>query len=651
MKIIKWLFGFIIFSFCLILSSEMTQEYFINFTNHFYYIDVNSDDRQQLYQVLSKVSNQNRIPVFCVAKEFPIKQLTDITIYMNSEDVDTFSREFDVRTGRYSSFFSGTTTVSYLDFSEIQYHSNIERFYFQSDSIIQMENIHRQISEHFGTSYVRKETESGLHFILNILWGIPLLFLILLTWFSIQFDRKKDFLRISLGASKIHLIMDSIFKDLFIFILEFMSVFFIFDHFIYIRHHWYVMLISFVSFLILNSIMHLTLFRFQYKEILYGANLNMKLLSNCYLMKAAVLILTIFSVSVNCYLIEGQQRYIKYQNMIIQHQHSSFLQFRPDMQYYRQEANENDVHSNIATTIFQKYAYSNNLDFSFVSEETENAGQSICCLNDCSMIDSKRLQDLIDMNVDFCFLYPTDFPTTYCTSEAVELSIESTFGIDAKTIQYCSVPYNFHANVVYMDNQLTNGFGITQSPAILFCNTKRLTLQEALKNCNDIDPSLFSNSMFHVDSAETTQLKQEFHLIDCCLISASKQFEESKNNMLRIVILNTVISILMIALNFSIGTVIIRLQYVINAKRLAIMKILGHSVLKMNYNIFALNIFSVLIGLITNIILVFMYCKTTIGIVISTGMLFTMMDMIITLYYIQHMERVNTQKVLKGGSL
>ena len=157
MKKMKWLSALLIFAFCFILTGEMTQNYFTDFTEKFYYLDASTDDRSQLCSVMQQVSAKNHAPVFAVRKEYPAKRAARITVYISEQDSGTFRETYGLSPGTYPSLFSGTTEIVYRDFSEIQRDSDIERFYFSSASMEQMERIHHQISGSFRTSYIRRE--------------------------------------------------------------------------------------------------------------------------------------------------------------------------------------------------------------------------------------------------------------------------------------------------------------------------------------------------------------------------------------------------------------------------------------------------------------------------------------------------------------
>lgn len=58
----------------------------------------------------------------------------------------------------------------------------------------------------------------------------------------------------------------------------------------------------------LNSLLYLTLLKVDYKEVIYGANINGRLLANAYLLQAIVVILMVVSLSSNLVAIRENEK-------------------------------------------------------------------------------------------------------------------------------------------------------------------------------------------------------------------------------------------------------------------------------------------------------------------------------------------------------
>lgn len=674
MKKIKWLIAVLIFSLCFLLSSEMTQNYLYSFTNQFYYIDIDPDDREHLYDLLQEISENKQIPVFATSNFIQTSHTSSIIIFANDNDFEDISKQCDIQCGRYRSFFSGETTVEHRKLSEIISRSDITRFYFDT-TLQNMEQIHFYLNSQIGASYVHKEDTTGLEWIIDCIWIIPFLFLLLLTWFSIQFDKKKNFVRISLGKSKINIIIHSVITDILVIGMEFILLYFILKRFIYIEYHIQTIFFLFVIFLFLNSILHFSLLKNKYKEIMYGANLNQSLLSNCYLMKAATLILTITSLSVNFYLIYNNEKHLKHFPLIQNCNNECFLNIIPNYQYHRNKINENELISSYGKINYEMnknqiyeatvnrlvfdYLYEDKLKYVYIDVE-DNEGHQILFLNDSSMIENDSLRKKIKEDYDFFFLFPKNFPRNLYLESDVFNSIEFTYGLPKGTYTYSYETYDFDAEVLYMNIQkegtdLGYGFEAVKSPALIFCNISGEKLKE-IHNIeqvfiSDLNTLNLNTLRFVIDETDTTSIVEKYHLSECNLIVVPQQFENIRQTMMRIVLINTVISVFMMVFEFSIIFIIIRLEYVINAKTLSIKKILGYSILQKNSSIFGLNLFATFIGTITNFIASLMFGISIWYMVIIVGVMIFLIESIIIFLNIERFERANVTKILKGGSL
>lgn len=659
----KWLCGLLFFLFGFLLSAELSQNYFECFTEETYYIDVSNDDRQLLYETMKEAAAYCHTQIFAVQTQHPTHRLVNVHIFIDRNQQTAFETRYAFDSDTYTSLFSGTTDIQFHDFSEIITQTDIERFYFPDISEHQAEMLYQYLQKRIGCSYVHKETASGLHMIAEILWILPLLFLLLLTWFSIQTTRKKDFLRISLGASVTRLMLRAIVMDLLIFSAEFAAVFFLLRPWLYVQQHFGMTLLLFLLFLLLNSLLHCTLLRFSYKEILYGANLNQRLLSDCYLMKSAILILTIFTVSINAHLILKQTHYLQYQEQIAEYSNHVLLNPKADAAYYKNllaqdsETEWDDTplafgYYTASQSIMRDALYDERVSFSYQFASYENNSREetpLCLTNDTKFIVSDKLRGMIDENADLCCFYPND-----CTAEQLEDIVRNlicgSLNLNPDVVHYSFIPYDFRADVLYLDADADNGFEVLESPCCVYCHFQP-DLKLAMTGNGFVDEVLFQNAVFSFNDIDINQLKETYHLAEIQTVSASEQFESRKNAMVRMVLLNSVISVLMILWNFSISATIIRLQYAIHAKRISLMKVLGYSMYQRNLSIFMLNAFSVCIGLITNCILASMYHMTECLLVFAVTGALWFADTLLSYWNMERMEQTETAKILKGGSL
>ena len=478
MRKVKWVLSLFFFLLCFLLSSEMYQNYLHSFTNQFYYIDVETENRESLYNALLEISNKMHIPVFSVTNHTKNYDSACLTFFINNDDFEILSKKYNVETRTYQSLFSGKTIVDRKMLSEIVSQSNLYRFYFDATSQ-EIEQIYYFLTHNFSTSYAHKEKYVGSEWIIKIIWVVPLLFLLLMTWFSIEFDKKRFFLRISLGASKVNLILVKLIVDSVVMSVEFVMMYFFLKKYMYVEYRFSTVCLCFVCYLIINSLLYISLTFFNYKEIIYSANLNQSLLSNCYLMKSITLILTIASLSANVYLLYQNIFYFRYYSLIDKCSDECFLNFTPDYKYYKKiiiESNQmsqfdnipedfltstinRDIYEMSVNSLFFDYLYKDQVKYVNVELEDDN-GRKVVFLNDLSMVLTDKLS--INTNFDFVFVFPRDYPQEMYTEADAINSIKNNLGLPEGSYSYTSQIYDSKSEVLYLNSQ-ENGLNKTIS--------------------------------------------------------------------------------------------------------------------------------------------------------------------------------------------
>lgn len=657
MKKIKWLIGAFVIMICFVMNSEMYQNYIRYFTNDFYYLDIEEfEDRDKLAKVLTETSDKFKAYVFSVKRSDISPKRCDANIYADKEAYEYISENYDIKVGEYNSFFSGKTNIVANNFSEISSHPEVTRFYFSTDSV-RMERIHSTLNKYFGTSYIHKEENLGLVWIMNSVWIIAFLFLLMLTWFSIQFDKKKNFVRISLGASKLHTAFKSMLLDILVFSVEFILAYLILRNYIYLDYKIVNTIILFILFIISLGLINLTLLRYRYKEILYGANLNDSLLSNCYLMKAITLILAIASLSINIPLIAEQADRLECYKVVNEFSDYSFVNFVPDETAFSDDE-EVEPYEQISRSFFFDNYKNDNVKFSTRALTFDHKGdkKNIIILNDERFIFSDEIKDKINLNADFTVFIPPNFSEFSIEKEDCVEYTEWFFGISSKDVTFDFVNYKTDCDVLFLDDnlnqqtssELKSEFSKENNTVFVFSNLSG----EKFAKVADVNLSEpMGLLMYKNDFGDKNEILKKYKLWDFTVQQASERLSEGKETSERILLINTVISSFMLVLEIAIILTIIRLEYVVNAKILSVKKILGYSVLSKNKGIFLLNLFAAFIGVITNVILALMLEITVWYMPILVGVSLVIVEFLITIKYIAKTERTNVSKILKGGSL
>lgn len=336
MKVVKWVISLILFAACLILTTETYQNYLNTFNDGMYYFyddtHMSAEETEKFCRSLQKAAQEEDVYVFSVSRIVTAADNCICEIFATEGCKEILKEDYGISEGVFESLLSGVTTVKISDFSAWTERSETIREYpryFIIGTEEQAKNMDDKLhTEDTTISHIKRDNRADLYIIVAGVWGIAFLFLLLLTWFSIQFDKKKNFLKISLGCSTSQIITRDIIQDILAFSAGFIAIYLVFMQLSYVGYGMRTWLIGFSAFLVLNSILHLSLLRSDYKSILYGANLNQNLLVNCYALKTITSLVVVFSLSVIFVFISQNTDYIFLEDKVIAMSSYQFLDFQ-----------------------------------------------------------------------------------------------------------------------------------------------------------------------------------------------------------------------------------------------------------------------------------------------------------------------------------
>ena len=156
MKMIKYVISVMIIFLCFILSSELYQSYMQTFSNQFYFIEIDNDEREALYSVVKSSTGKYKEDVFAIERKDVDAFYSKIIIYTTDEMKNSYFKEHDFTEGIKNSLFSGSTEIEFRPFEEIINHESITRFYFTGSKDV-VSSIRKYINTQMATSYIHKE--------------------------------------------------------------------------------------------------------------------------------------------------------------------------------------------------------------------------------------------------------------------------------------------------------------------------------------------------------------------------------------------------------------------------------------------------------------------------------------------------------------
>ncbi len=652
MKKLKYVVVFFLTLLMVVMSSEFYQLYLGNFTNQFYYFTVSEqDEREELFSVIEQAATSNGADVFAISSVTKTAKHSNLTIYATSSMLEVLSEKYNIQEGTQKSIFSGNTEIIFEDFVKGAELSSVERFYFTGD-MEQVKTIKAIVNRDYASGYIHKEASSNTEWLIYACWGLVFAVGLVLSWFDLQFSKKEIFVRLSMGASRMHLMLKQVILDTAIFSVIFFGIRTIYEQFYMVSYSPLYLSIIFGGFVILNAALYCSLLKINYKEVIYSANINKSMLPNCYVLKAISLIIAIASLTVNIELIVENSAYLRMYDEINQYEEYSFMQLEIDASSAETITEEFELAGNIRAEVFCDLYRQNKVALSSYSASDDDEDSPFIYTNQNTIgIDELEVWIGTDANADFYILYPSD--ADEMDREFVETTVKGGFGAFSSEAIIEWVEYSSKADIVFFDSYTVDypfGFEKQNDPIIIYCNfpLENLYCEGYFVGVE----TMHADIMYRLNESDIEYLYETYgEITNISLIGVIERCDEFKASFMRIVLLNTVISVFMLLLECLVVITLIRMEYAVNLKELIIKKILGYSVWKRNQAVFLLNLFTALIGCMTIVICSLMFNISQWYYAVFSSLIFVGVETVLILYFINRIERTSIQRILKGGGL
>ena len=648
MRQIKYILTLLLLLFSFALSGELYQSHLQNFTNDFYYIDIDKKDIDEVYSVLITVTEKYNVEVFTIDRNDITAYSTELTIYTTSTSRGILKNKCDITEGEFKSLVSGTTNVRICSLEEIKNNPNVHIYYFdgKKDDVI---SARTYINSVIATSYVHKESITGNENLVYVIWLVVYVFILLLTWLTIQFGRKADFLKISLGVSPYSIIFKNICFDTVFNILSFALSYYYLSSEISIFYKIKFVVTGMIIMLAVNALLYFTLLAADYKEVFYGANIGEKLLANIYVIKAIVVITLVLSMVCNYTMIKKSVESLKPYKVIESLKGYNTLDLIP-LDY------SPEGFATLESEIFFESYLNDTLLLSISSAALEE--EPLVVINDLAVntvvSNSQYFQDKSDM---FIVYVPEERIDELGEEEiifAVETTASTYFGLGLDEISYSIATYP-HSDVIYFnlmeESPLEYGFTSVSDPIMVYCNLSDDDINELVSEGTVVDfESLWSSLIFKINDATSFSDSIKTGLSSVYFADLIKQCNQYKVSIMRILWINSVLSVFLLILCTLLIVTAIRLEYMIDSKEMILKKLVGYSVISANKEVILLNLFIIFIAFVTGFIISKMYRIFPVNQLFFITFIIFVYDGVLFLLSTFFVETKNIVNVLKGGN-
>lgn len=634
-----------------IFSGEFFQYYLNTYTSQFSYIDITENEMNSQAEIQNNIyhlAEKYNIEVLQTERKNGSGRATSLTVYSTDEAFEKLKTEYSVSPNIYKALFLGTTKVDFADFKDKKLLGETERYYFIGEQR-QIQSIRENIKNDYACSFIKNETEHAYPYLVLLIWAVVGVLFLILTWLDIHFQKKENFVLVSLGKPIRQIILKNVFIDFLTFSLIFSVLFALLGRFVYLGYEIKNIVLLCAAVLFLNALLYLTLFKMNYKEVLYGANLNERIISDGYVLKSISMILTVVVLSCNAMLISANFKELKRIKTLRNVENYSFLELNP-VSLLNLGKDYEETRYGLINSIYGELQ-NRGCAYSFCGLSGEN---DYCIIN----FDSKFLLNGFDLktepdgNSDFYILVPEEIEFSQNADESVYDCIEMYFGSE-KALSCEKITYSGNGELLTYDSTegLTLGAQSFENPIVIYINNPSLKL-----NCDSSTLStLFSKMLFNISNSEINTVCEKYQINEKGFYLQGEKVKEKVSDyqavLNRALLLNTVISAFLLLLELFIISVIIKLEYKVSTTELAVKKVLGYSVFQKNKQIFLLNTYAALIAVVSCTVFCLMYKLAVWYTVIAVGTSVLCFEYVIIAVLITRFEKQNVAKILKGGCL
>lgn len=651
MKKVKFAVCVFLLLFCLALGGELYQMYLDDFTDGAYYfysgrsVDDTDSDIQKKREKITALSEKNNCRVFCAEKNLIGASSAEITVYTPDKATEEeVKKRLSIAPGEYKSLFSGITTVYFKDFYEAP--DDMYFYFFGAEESVW--NIKKEYSLSFGSGRVKRESPQHIQWFLLLAWAAFGIVLLFLTWFDIQFQKKENFVLVSLGKPVAHLIMKNAFKDAAFLFGAVAALALVLSPFTYIAYRINISLLVFAAFVLLNGLVYLTMFRYDMKMALSKSNFSTAVLSDCYVLKAISLIVTVAVLSANILIITESVPLLNRREYVAGYSGYSFLNVVDKSTKNLSSAQmtkRDEFLYKVEYEIMKKEYAENDMAFSDIVLSGRDLDYVVISENSAELLDGIKAVESIDFSKDYYILLPEGCEEPEIKMKNCNDILKGADEQSREVLTYSTNESIFCFSNTSVTDNIVN-FKSTASPVIILLSSSAEPVSHYVS---------FSDAMFNITQEDIDYYKSKYKLeeksMDIKVTNVAQRTEYAWAVLGRMTGLSAALSLFMLLLELLMIISIAKLEYITNSVELSLKKILGYSLLSRNKAMVLLNAFSVFIGVFTAVTVALLLKVGIWLLFLLIGLAIFVLECVTICYYSARLERTNVPKILKGGCL
>ncbi len=682
MKFIKYLITLIALLAVAVCTGEFYQVHvyeagggdFVSF-----FLDVNTD-LEKFYEDVQNTADANNVSAVCEnVNSAGENSDSKITFYFSDMDfAEEYADNFKIKEGYSKSLFLSGTTVMFEEITkcpqdgdvyiELIGNKNSEQAFV--DSMGEKYDVNMQFLKGERAGYFSSEA-----FIIQIvLWVIACAVIAVLALYESMMVQKETAVRCSLGENPFKIYIKKVLTDSAVLVLLFSASFLFSSFFTNSLFAFGVSASLFGALLLVNAIALFPIFKVKIDRAFSGAAGSLSMLSASYTLKLITCVLTVLVAAMTIGSVSEVMKIKKQGDFFEQYKDYSYIQMLPKSDSLNAKTPTATVKYRLqkeffANTLLQTH-YTNLLGLSDGMER-----ELILCNKNAKENLLKAIPGLTEEKIseEKMYVITPNYQGYENDTEFAQPDLTGTQGyFFCHEYEVETVPYESDVYLTATNGTADKiGCEVYKNPIILFSNLdeSELSIPNDAGTFKGIDeetgveiwdggldsPYYDQFLMFKVTDSEIQEFLDKYNLElsggTCSKVNVYENFEAEHDRAEKMMGIFLVLFLVLFLLETALISTVIRLDYSVNAKELAIKKVLGYSVFEKNRKIFAITIGVMALGIITSVVISSVYkIANPFTVAVGCGVL-SAAEIIIIVLNIIKTEKAQLVKILKGGSL
>lgn len=641
MKIVKYITGFILIFIAFVFAGEMYVWHLDSFETEYsyvtFYLQKNTSIDEMINDIYSAAKKED-VEVFVVDKQVNSLFSEKINLYGTDEVESILYSDANISGGNYNSIFLGNVDVIFSDFSEIKDISKFEDYYVigNDENIVKFK---QELVDKYAGKFPQRGYQS-INSILNIsvVWGIVLLFLLLLTFYEIALKKKEVIVRMISGEQIGSFVIKQIIEDVLFYAIVFFSTKGILANYTNVEFYKSISILVFLIFLLLNSFLYVSLFLINYKRDVQTQKTAQNILKISYIYQAVTIFLTIITMSGSMELIFDGMNYY--------HQ-KDFFESRRDYTYWAFGLEEYEKLSAIMEMAY-KQAMDGQTEISLVDLDDWGDGVDYVLADRGAQEYLKTeipMLDNINLEEKVYFMIPKEYSGQKEIVSHIKDIWSSYYNGD---LEYELIEYRTDAEIMAISNVGKIQSAYKKNPVIIYNN---MTSESLSRYINIL--YIGNSTMYKISDDDWNQLISDNGFEDSLYYRTNvyDNYNYHWNIMKRNMMIGATLFMILLLLEGFIIKTILNYEYQVNAKKITLSKIFGETLLSRHRKILLTSGIFGMIGLSGALIVCWKLNFSSVFCIAAGGLSILLVEILLVIRYIQKLDKTNIYRILKGGSI